>query len=324
MRVLITGGSGFIGTNLVEHFRAHHCDVVNFDIEQPRNPAHAALWKQGDLRDRESVRRCVDELRPDVVLHMGARTDLFGRTLDAYTANTDGVGHLIEALRSQPTPPLAVFASSMLVCRLGYVPTSETDYCPSTVYGHSKVAGERLVRSVSLDQLPWVIVRPTSIWGPWFASPYRDFFEAVARGLYVHPRGRRVRRNYGFVLNIVHQLDRLVAVRGGPLLGRTVYVADSEPVELHSWAGSISAALGAPRVREVPVGVLRVAARVGDGLKALGYNQAPMTSFRLQNLLTDCLLDSGPIHQVAGPDPYALDEAVRRTCRWMKEPVATA
>jgi GlcNAc-P-P-Und epimerase len=324
MRILITGGSGFIGTNLVAHYLARGHQVLNFDIEPPRNAAHAAVWHRGDLRDRNAVRELVADMQPQAVLHMGARTDLFGRSLADYSANIEGVDHLLESLLALPSAPVAVFASSMLVCRLGYTPTSETDYCPSTVYGQSKIAGEQRVRAVPTDKLRWTIVRPTSIWGPWFASPYRDFFETVSRGLYVHPRGRRIRRNYGFVLNIVHQLDRLVAASAGPLLGRTVYVADSEPIELHSWSQMISQTLEAPAVREVPLGLLRVAARIGDGAKALGYNRAPMTSFRLQNLLTDCLLDSAPIHDLAGPDPHPLAEAVRITCRWMKDPASSA
>ncbi len=79
---------------------------------------------------------------------------------------------------------------------------------------------------------PWLIVRPTSIWGPWFAEPYRDFFTAIQRGLYMHPRGVRVRRSYGFVDNSVFILDRLTQHARGAAHRRTFYVADYEPVEL--------------------------------------------------------------------------------------------
>jgi hypothetical protein len=63
------------------------------------------------------------------------------------------------------------------------------------------------------------MVRPTSIWGPWFEIPYRTFFDATARGRYLHPRGRKVRKSFGYVGNTVYQLDRLMFAEGPKVLG---------------------------------------------------------------------------------------------------------
>ena len=112
--------------------------------------------------------------------------------------------NIIEAINKINTVKFIIFASSMLVCRLGYQPNNSNDYCPDTVYGESKVIGERIVRESSLT-VPWTIVRPTSIWGPWFDIPYRSFFDTVHKGLYFHPSGLRVKRSYGFVLNVIYQ-----------------------------------------------------------------------------------------------------------------------
>jgi nucleoside-diphosphate-sugar epimerase len=318
MRVLVTGGSGFIGTNLVQQRLQVGDEVQNFDIAPPRNAAHHALWQSIDILDRPALHRAVNDFAPEVVLHMAARTDLRGSTVADYAANTDGVANMLSALTALPRPRLVVLASSMLVCKLGYRPKAEDDWCPTTPYGQSKVEGEKLVRQVPTATLPWVMLRPTSIWGPWFATPYRDFFEAVARGLYVHPRGRRIRRNYGFVLNAAHQIDRLIATAGDGLLGRTAYLADYEPIELRSWADRIQSALGARPVREVPLLALRVAAKLGDALQALGTKRVPITSFRLSNLLTDSVLDTRPMQAVAPALPYDMAQAVDITCRWMR------
>lgn len=318
MRIVVTGGSGFIGTNLVEQRLQAGDEVLNLDIVPPRNPAHREVWRPIDILDREALRQALAAFAPEVVLHMAARTDLRGNTVADYAPNTDGVSNLLAALTAVPRPRLVVIASSMLVCKLGYRPKAEDDWCPTTPYGQSKVEGEKRVREVPTAALPWVMLRPTSIWGPWFATPYRDFFEAVARGLYVHPRGRRIRRNYGFVLNAVHQIDRLIATAGEGLLGRTAYLADYEPIELRSWADQIQAALGVLPVREVPLVALRVAAKVGDALQALGMRRVPITSFRLSNLLTDSLLDTTPMQAVAPRLPYDMAQAVDITCRWMR------
>ena len=122
---------------------------------------------------------------------MAARTDLDGSSIDDYSANTDGCRAVIEAAARHPQIQRVIFASSMLVCALGYSPKHDSDYCPTTRYGESKVLGERYVREMAADHFPWTIVRPTSLWGPWFSVPYKKFFDAVARRMYLHPRGWR-------------------------------------------------------------------------------------------------------------------------------------
>jgi nucleoside-diphosphate-sugar epimerase len=314
-RVLVTGGSGFIGTNIVQHHLDAGDRVWNVDVAAPKDPGHASVWNRVDLLDAAQLARLVEQIEPQIVYHMGARTDLLGATLNDYAANTIGVSNLVRALRPVK-PQLAIFASSMLVCRIGYRPTNETDYCPSTVYGESKIAGERIVRAEAED-FPWVIVRPTSIWGPWFGSPYRDFFTAVSRNLYVHPRGCRIKRNYGFVLNSVAQMSALAASGGGGLLGRTVYLADYVPIELKDWADRIQRALGVRPVRELPLWVFKTAAKGGDLLKKLGYGIPPMSSYRLNNMLTEMTHDTAPLQSVLPTLPYSLDQAIRITSDWL-------
>jgi nucleoside-diphosphate-sugar epimerase len=108
----------------------------------------------------------------------------------------------------------------MLVCRLGYQPNGEDDYSPNTKYGESKVIGEQIVKRYTHLPFEWLIVRPTSLWGPWFDIPYRGFFEAVRAGWYIHPKNCEIRRSYGFVLNSVCQLERLSLAEASQVAGR--------------------------------------------------------------------------------------------------------
>jgi nucleoside-diphosphate-sugar epimerase len=315
-RVLVTGGSGFIGTNLVTSYRAAGVTVANADVEPPRNPADADLWTPVDITRLDDVRDVVRRIRPTHVFHLAARTDLGGQQIADYPANVQGVAALLSAL-AEVSPPAArvVVASSRMVCRIGYEPVSDGDYCPTTAYGASKVETERLVRAAM--NLPWVLVRPTSIWGPWFDVPYRDFFLSIARGRYLHPGGRRIHKSFGFVGNTTWQLHRLMTARDADVLGRTFYLADEPPIEVRDFADRISMALGRRRPRNVPLPVLTAFARAGDILERTG-RQAPLTSFRLANLLTPMTHDLAPLTRAAGTAPYALDISVPMTVAWMR------
>lgn len=312
-RILVTGGSGFIGTNLVERLRRNGSDEVrNYDLSAPRCAAHLDLWTVGDVETAETLLAVMREFEPTHLVHLAARTDLRGDSMLAYRANTDGVRVALEASTAYGRLQRSLYASSRLVCDLGITPISEYDYAPPNFYGRSKVVAEQLVRAHG-GAGEWVIVRPTSIWGPWGAAPYRDFFLSLARGTYVHPAREAVRKHYGYVGNVAHQIDRLLVAPSDRVHGRTLYLADPEPVDVLTFATAIRRSMGLPPPRSVPVPLLRLIAAAGDVLQATGIAEPPLTSDRLGNLRTPMLFDLEEVDRIVGALPYDLQEGIDQT-----------
>ena len=318
MRILISGGSGFIGTNLAAFYAARGDEVLTFDSLPPRPRTQQAHWEQVDLLDKEGVTRAFDNFHPAVFFHLGARTDLQGQSREDYAANIDGLINVIEAARRIPSLQRVIFASSRMVCRIDHRPSSEDEYSPPNAYGESKMIGEGIVRESGLE-VPWTIVRPTSIWGPWFDVPYKSFFLSIARGRYVHIRGHSVEKSFGYVGNTVHQLDRLVEAPAVSVAGKTLYLGDYPPIDTYDMAERIRAEIGAPRIRTLPMVPLKVAAAVGDGARRLGWAEPPLTSFRLANLVSEMVYDLEPLESVVGALPHSLDQGIAATVRWMRE-----
>ncbi len=317
-KIVVTGGSGFIGTNLISHLEKRGDSVLNVDLLPPRNPAHIQYWHRMDIRELSSLFARMDEFAPEYIVHLAARTDLRGLSVEDYSSNTDGVSNVIRVAKDLRSLSRIVFASSMLVCRPGYQPRGSTDYCPHTVYGQSKVLGESFVRAASTDDLPWTIVRPTSIWGPWFASPYRDFFETVRRRLFVKPHGIQIRRSFGFAPNTAYQLDSLMRA-DKTWLGRTTYLADYEPIDIHAWSDCIADAFSVKRPISLPLFTLKLIASAGDFCQKLGVPNPPLNSFRLRNLLTSSVYPLDELHTLTGDLPYSWQSGVNLTSKWMSE-----
>ena len=77
------------------------------------------------------------------------------------------------------------------------------------LYGESKVIGEKLMRKSEIS-CDWVIVRPTSIWGPWFEHSYKTFFQVLNRGWYVQPGAEPITKPLGYVGNTVHMMKKIL------------------------------------------------------------------------------------------------------------------
>ncbi len=315
-RVLVTGGSGFIGTNLIDSFLSDSWGILNFDKSEVRDSRHRPLLRQGDIRNRDALVKALCDFRPSHVVHLAARCDLDGPTLADYDANTVGVQNMIDAIRTVGSVQRVIFASTRYVHRTEIFPARDDEYSPFTLYGESKVETERIVRTSGLE-IPWVLIRPTSIWGPWFRIPYRMFFDTVRRGVYVHPKGRTISKSYGYVGNVVHQIRRFLEVDPALVNRRTFYVSDDDNMDVLEFAHSIQKAFNAPPVRQVPLSLMKSIALAGDVLKKLGMSNPPLTSFRLNNLLTPMHYDLSATTAVAGRAPYTLDEGVQKTAEWI-------
>ncbi len=313
-KILITGGSGFIGTNLVDFYK-DKVDVLNLDINEPRNKKHMSYWKKVDINNYEKLEDVVSKFNPDIVIHMAARTDLDGKTLEDYNANILGVENIIKITNNIESITKVIFASSRLVCKIGYQPKDEFDYCATTVYGKSKIIGEKLVRENKQYSKKWILLRPTSIWGPWFDIPYKNFFTTIEKNRYIHPKNTKIYKLFGYVKNAVYIIDKLID--NDSLNGKTVYLSDFEALEVNNWANLISNKFHNRNVNQVHLLILKTLANIGDLLKLIGYKNPPLTNFRLDNLLTEMLYDIEIVKNVVGKLPYTLKEGVDETILWM-------
>ncbi|MEN6328047.1 MAG: NAD(P)-dependent oxidoreductase [Syntrophomonas sp.] len=317
-KIVITGGSGFIGTNLMDFYINDGIEVVNIDIKKPRKSAHNDFWREADINDIDTLRKIFDEVNPDFVFHLAARTDLDGKHIDDYITNTGGLQNVIVVCKNIKHLQRVVFASSKLVCKNGYIPKDDHDYCPDTAYGESKVEGEKRVAAMRDSNFSWVIVRPTSIWGPWFEIPYRNFFNTIRKGLYIHPKGVRSQKTYGFSGNTIFQLNKIMLAPDHVVDKKILYLGDYEPIEVKNWGDLISEELNVRKPVEVPLFFLEILARLGDTFKHYGVKSFPYSSFRLNNILAETAFDLSELKALCGATPFSLSDGIKITVDWLK------
>lgn len=315
-KILITGASGFIGANIFQYYLQKNIDVFNIDKNPPIESTSNKYWKQVDITNFNEFKNAIQNFNPDYIIHLAARTDLNGKTIDEYVANTIGTQNIINACNSLTQLKRVIFTSSMLVCYPGYIPSHATDYAPSTVYGESKVQMEKIIRKEN-PKFEWVIVRPTSIWGPGFGIPYRNFFDMVINKRYFHIGNSACTKTYGYIENVVHQIDSILNAPAKRIQGQIFYLGDYEPTNIRTWANEIGTELGT-KIKTIPYPLIKIAALGGDVLKQAGIN-FPMTSFRLKNMTTNNVVDLSNTKELAPNLPYTRKEGIRKTLEWLKQ-----
>lgn len=314
-RVLVTGGSGFIGTHFVRLLEQHGVEWANLDLQVPVSGEYVSRWIETDLREAAATRDAVLGFDPTHVVHLAARTDTDSDAMDDYTSNTLGTLNLLLACRRLTNLQRFVLTSTQFVLRSGVQQGSDLHFDPHTTYGVTKVTNELMVRS-SLDPSDWVIVRPTNIWGPWHPRYGKEFWRVLDRGLYVHPAGRQTVRTYGYVRTVAHQLWHATVLASDDVAGRTFYLGDP-PIELAAWVDGFSRALRGSDARRVPRGLLRAGALAGDAAQLIGI-RSPLTTSRFRSMTEDYITPVDETIATLGPGPVSLEEAIAESVAWYR------
>lgn len=308
MRVLVTGSSGFVGKALMEHLAGLGHEVCGFSRQQ-------RPWSiSGDLLHPATIRHALETFRPEVIYNLAAETDLKGEAVNGYAVNTIGVRNLLDEVQLSPGVRRVIWASSQLVCKPGRPPASDTDYSAEGGYGESKVTGEKMVRARDGGGKEWVIFRSTTIWGPGMSPHYASILGMIRKGLYFHVGGRPLMKSYSYIDNLVDQLETLATAPAEQVAGRTFYLADSEPIDLREWAGGFARHFQ-KRIPTLPEPLARGLARAGDVMTRRGV-RFPLTSQRLDNMLTEYVYDVSPIDRVSGRTRVSMAEGIARTADW--------
>ncbi len=318
MKVFLTGGSGFIGTNLVTELVRRGDDVRNFDIAAPRCEEQSGLWRKGDLLDAEALRRAMTDFAPDAVFHLAARADCDENTTveEGYRANTDGTANFLAAVKATPSVKRAIIVSSQYVAGPIRLPAGDEDYFPHTVYGQSKVITEQLTRKADLSCC-WTLVRPTNVWGPWHWRYPQEFWRIAEKGIYFHPGGAPVRRCYAYVGNVVWQMLRVLELPEERVNGQTFYVGD-EVADIYAWASGFCLALCGRPAPKIPRPLLRAIALAGDVITTVRGKQFYLTSSRYRSMTSDYPTPMGKTFDVIGRGPFTLQKGIDETVAWLR------
>ncbi len=319
MRLLITGGSGFIGTNLVDDCLEKSIDFINVDWNTPLNPAHRKYWKECDIMDLDGLMEIFSFYQPTAVVHLAARTDTdiydLNGDLNQYAQNTLGTKNVLHCILETSSIEKVIITSSMFVCEPGFIPKHDLDFKPYTLYGVSKMLTEKYTREAEL-KCTWTIIRPQTIWGPWSMRYKKNMFKIMEKGLYFHPNKRNVLRAYGYSENVVWQIHQILNASKDKVHAQVLYVGD-ESVNLLNWAQCISYALTNKPVRVVPASFIKGISMLGDVLKMLDIS-FPITSSRYQSMVRDYITPIGKTYELLGVPPFTMEEGVKNFIAWYK------
>jgi UDP-glucuronate 4-epimerase len=299
MRILVTGGAGFIGSHLAEKLLAGGHDVVilddfnDFYDPQIKHANIAGFAKDVtvyhvDLRDGESLRNLFHREKVDAIAHLAARAGVrpsiqYPRLY--YDTNVTGTLHLLEAARVTGVERFVFASSSSVYGASKTVPFSEDEHLSQTFspYAATKVAGEFLCSTYShLYNLRVVALRYFTVYGPRQRPDLaiHQFTRRICAGQPIDQFGDgTTRRDYTYIDDVIQGTMAALQYEG-PCFD-IFNLGESETIQLKDLIVAIENALGKKakvnQLPEQPGDMPLTCADISKARKLLGYK--PTTRF---------------------------------------------
>src|SRR5438046_5588828 len=293
MRVLVTGGAGFIGSHLVEKLLAASHDVVvlddfnDFYDPQIKHKNIAGFARNVtvyhvDLRDSESVRNLFHREKVDVITHLAARAGVrpciqYPRLY--YDTNFTGTLHLLEAARVTGVERFIFASSSSVYGAAKKIPFSEDENLTQTFspYAATKIAGEFLCSTYShLYNLRVVALRYFTVYGPRQRPDLaiHQFTRRIYAGQPIDQFGYGItRRDYTYIDDVIQ--GTMVALQYEGSLFDIFNLGESDTIQLKDLIAAIEKALGKKakinQLPEQPGDMPLTCADISKARKLLGY-----------------------------------------------------
>ncbi|WEO93369.1 NAD-dependent epimerase/dehydratase family protein [Streptomyces sp. FXJ1.172] len=265
MKILVTGGSGFLGAEICRHLAARGHQVRSLQRGHRPLPANGAEAVLGDIRDAKTV---ADAVRGcDAVVHTAALAGLWGPRRDFASTNTAGTAAVLDACRRHGVPRL-VHCSSASVVFAGKDLEGVDESAPYprrflAPYPWSKARAEKMVLAANSPRLATVSLRPHLVWGEGDPHLLPGLRAAIRRGQLLLPgTGSNLVDN-------VHVADaaraHVLAVEGlaahSPLAGASYFITQGRPCSLAATIRGLLAHHGiTAEIRKVPATAARAAA----------------------------------------------------------------
>ncbi len=242
VKILVTGGSGLLGSKLVEELLSRNYEVIALYNRNPIPVDHEKLVKvRLDIVDKTSLEDLILKTRPNVIIHSAAYTDVDGCERNktyAWRVNVEATRSIVRAARVVKSHLIYVSTDYVFNGEKGLYGENDTPN-PVNYYGLTKLVGEELVRT---SDLLYTIVRPSAIYG--VGGSKKSFAEYVAEKL---SRGEKIRALVDQYVSPTH--NTLLAMAVAEIVEMrpmgVLHVA-GERMNRYQFATKIAEALGLP------------------------------------------------------------------------------
>jgi len=318
LKVLVTGGTGFIGSALVPALLARGFQVRIGARERTGVIPGAECYPLGNLATAADWTGALEGT--EAVVHLAGVAHRFKADADYDDSLYDRVNHratfdLVKTIRDQGWTGRFAFASTVRVH--GDAPAlpvrPDSPYAPATPYDQSKMEAESAIREqLGESAAHWAIFRPVLVYGPGQRANMAKLEGMVRRGWPI-PLGRPNRKSFLFVGNLVDAFLTYLA-SADPPSGKAWLVADCPPASTEALVRAMGRAMGREaRVIHPPQALMTLLAQAGDLLGRLGLPM-PWTSETQARLQDDLYVDTRVIAEELGWSPrFTLEEGMRLT-----------
>lgn len=311
MKILITGGSGFIGSRLAALLTANGHDVLIYDKAPPAGDAVRSII--GDVRDLEALTAAMKGA--SVVYNLAAEHRDDVRPLSLYQeVNVGGARNVVKAAERNGVDTI-VFTSSVAVYGESSRPLDES--APHNFineYGRTKSMAEIEHRSWA-DAAPvrrLVIVRPSVVFGPGNRGNVYNLLRQIALGRFVMVGSGVNHKSMAYVDNVaaflVHMLEQPE--------GLAIYnYADAPDFDMNTLVSQIRRHTGRGETTglRLPLWLARIVGAVADGVSRVTGRNLPISRVRVAKFVANTEVDASRARTTGFVAPVSLPEGLSRT-----------
>jgi len=321
-RVLVTGGSGFIGSHLCSELLKHKNKVMILNRGMNGNTRllikKGALFIQGDVTDRASVDKAMKNV--DIVFHLAAAFTNYKKQENYYwNVNVSGTKNVLDAAVDHKVKRFVNCTTAGVLGHVEQLPANEnTPYNPCDIYERTKMESEKLgMRYHQEKGLPLTTIRPSGIYGPG-DKRHLLLFKTIQKGVFPFIGKRNKIRDMCYVDDLVRAL--ILAAEKKEAVGK-IYIVSNEQVTIEKLAKSIARIMGAkPIYVTIPVGpVVFIATIIEKVSKLLGISP-PLFRRRIGFFTEQRYVDSSKIRKELGYKPRInYETGLKKTYEWYKK-----
>lgn len=320
-RALVTGATGFTGSNLCRRLKADGEEVVAW-VRRTSNVdelyAMGVECREVDIGDAGEV---LAELRDfDTVYHIAAAFRVEHVDTDEFTrVNVSATRNLLAAARENGVPRFVHCSTVGVQGDIDDPPATEGyRYAPGDHYQASKLEGELLALEAARDGLAVSVVRPAGIYGPG-DTRFLKLFRPISRGRFVMIGSGDILYHLTYIDDLVDGIVR--AGRRPEAVGEVFTLAGPRATTLRELVDAIADATGARRPRlRLPYAPVYWASVACERLCKLVGLSPPLYPRRVEFFAKDRAFDISKARELLGYDPQVdLAEGLRRTAAWYRE-----